>query len=210
MKQRLHFFFSASALALALSLLVVCGGSDAQAQTPVFTLSSPDIEAGSTISSKHILKGFGCTGQNISPALVWSNVPAGTKSLVLQLFDPDAPTGSGFWHWAVYNIPPTATGLVQGAGNDASKLPAGAFGGSNDLFDTGLIGGNTNYGGPCAPEGDPPHRYVFTLYALAVDKVEVAGGVPKTATPTLYSFVINKAIGSALLGKASLTANFGR
>lgn len=210
MKRPLHFFFSAAARALAVSILLGCGASRAQAQTPVFTLSSPDIAAGGTIGSKHILKGFGCTGQNVSPALNWSNVPAGTKSLVLQMFDPDAATGSGFWHWAVYDIPPTATGLAQGAGNDASKLPAGAFGGHNDLFDTGLTGANTNYGGPCAPKGDPAHRYVFTLYALAVEKVEVAGEIPKTATPALYGFVINKGIGSALLGKASFTAKFGR
>lgn len=163
MKQHLRFLVLAPALALAVASFVGCGGSHLQAQTPVFTLSSPDIAA-----------------------------------------------GSGFWHWAVYNIPPTTTGLAQGAGNDAAKLPAGAFGGNNDLFDTGLIGGNTNYAGPCTPQGDPTHRYVFTLYALAVDRVEVAGGIPQTATPALFSFVINKAIGKALLGKASFTANFGR
>jgi Raf kinase inhibitor-like YbhB/YbcL family protein len=208
MKQ--HFLFTASALALAMGSLSGCGGSDAQAQTPVFTLSSPDIPANSTIGSKFILNGFGCTGQNVSPALQWNNVPAGTKSLALTFFDPDAPTGSGFWHWTVYNIPPTVTGLAQGVGNDMSKLPAGTFAGQNDLFDTGVTAGNNNYGGPCAPAGDPAHRYTFTLYALGVEKLEVAGAVPKTVTPALFSFVINKALGNQLLGKASFTATFGR
>jgi Raf kinase inhibitor-like YbhB/YbcL family protein len=185
------------------------GGNNAQAQTPVFTLSSPDL-AGGTIDAKFILNGFGCSGQNISPALEWSNVPNGTKSLALQVFDPDAPSGSGFWHWAIYDIAPTVTGLAQGAGNDATRLPAGAFGGNTDFLDTGLTGGNGNYGGPCPPQGDPPHRYIFTLYATAVDKLEVAGSVPKTGTAGLYGFVLNKGLGPALLGKASFTATFGR
>src|SRR3954463_2669258 len=119
--------FAVSAIVAALSVnLGGCGGSNAQAQTPGFTLSSPDLKNG-TFDAKFILNGFGCTGQNISPALEWSNVPAGTKSLALQVFDPDAPTGSGFWHWAVYDIPPTATGLPQGAGNNSNQLPTGAF-----------------------------------------------------------------------------------
>lgn len=223
----------AVAALLALSSLTLCGcngddavaqvaadGSVAQSATPAasgaspsqaqaFTLTSPDLASG-TFDTKFILNGFGCTGQNISPALEWSNVPAGTKSLALQVFDPDAPSGSGFWHWAVYDIPPSATGLPQGAGNDSNLLPGGAFGGTTDLFDTGLTNGNGNYGGPCPPQGDPPHRYIFTLYATAVEKLEVAGGVPKTGTAGLYGFVLNKGLGPALLGKASFTATFGR
>src|SRR5512144_1462899 len=148
------------AVSLALAALVFSGR--AQAQTPVFTLSSPDLSGG-TFSSKFILNGFGCTGENVSPALVWKNVPAGTKSLQLQVHDPDAPTGSGFWHWAVYTIPPSTTGLAQGAGNSPAGLPAGAFGGNTDFFGTGATGGTRNYGGPCPPAGDRPHRYNFTL-----------------------------------------------
>ena len=182
---------------------------DADAQTPKFTLSSPDLPTG-TFPTQFILNGFGCTGGNISPALAWSNPPAGTKSFALQVFDPDAPTGSGFWHWAVYNIPPTVMSLPRGAGNSPATLPAPAFGGNTDLLDTGTTGGNGNYGGPCPPVGDPPHRYIFTLYALSVDDVQVAGGAPKTGTAGLYSFVINKGIGAANLGKASFTAIYGR
>jgi phosphatidylethanolamine-binding protein (PEBP) family uncharacterized protein len=89
-------------------------------------------------------------------------------------------------------------------------LPAGAFGGTNDFQDTGATGSNGNYGGPCPPQGDAPHRYVFTIYALSVDKIEVAGSVPKTGTAGLYGFLLNKGLGAAVLGKASFTATFGR
>ena len=199
-----------AAASLAVMTLALPGcHHDAQAQTPVFTLSSPDLTGG-TFSTKYILNGFGCTGQNVSPALVWSNIPAGTKSLSLQIHDPDAPTGSGFWHWGVYDIPPGVTGLAQGAGNSPATLPAGAYGGNTDFFDTGATGGNGNYGGPCPPAGDSPHRYNFTLYALSVDHIHAAAGIPKTGTAGLFSFAINKGVGPALLGKASFTATYGR
>jgi Raf kinase inhibitor-like YbhB/YbcL family protein len=181
----------------------------ARADAPAFTFSSPDL-AGGTFTNKFILNGFGCTGQNVSPALTWSHAPAGTRSFAVQVHDLDAPTGSGFWHWAVYNIPASTTALQQGTGNSAASLPAGAFAGNTDFLDTGATGGNGNYGGPCPPAGDMPHRYVFTLYALAVDKIEVAGGVPRTATAGLLSFVLNKGVGPALLGKASFTVTYGR
>ena len=199
------------AAGLAGALLFTLGpvGGVARAQGQTFSLESPDLKGGG-FDNKHVLNGFGCQGQNVSPALAWRNVPAGTKSLALQVYDPDAPTGSGFWHWAVYNIPTTATGLAQGAGNAADRLPAGAFGGNTDFMDTGATGGNGNYGGPCPPTGDRPHRYVFTLYALAVDKLEVAGGVPRAGTAGLYGFVLNKGIGNGLLGKASFIATYGR
>ena len=188
-------------------LTAVFLGTAAQAQD--FTLSSPDLASGS-FDNKFVLNGFGCTGGNVSPALEWSGVPAGTKSLALQVHDPDAPTGAGFWHWAVYNIPPTATGLAQGAGNSPDTLPAPAYGGNTDFFDTGATGVNGNYGGPCPPVGDAPHHYHLTLYALAVDDVQAAGGIPKTGTASLYSFVLNLGVGPALLGKATFTATYGR
>ncbi len=197
-----------AALAATVLTQTSCGGN-AQAQQAVFTLTSADLVSG-TFDNKFVLKGFGCSGENVSPALSWSNVPPNTKSLALQVYDPDAPSGSGFWHWAIYNIPATATGLPQGAGNSPTTLPAGAFGGNTDFRDTGLTGMNGNYGGPCPPQGDKPHRYQFTLYALAVDKLEVAGGVPTTGTAGLYGFVLNKGVGPALLGKATFTATYGR
>lgn len=188
---------------------VALGGCGTTLPTAEFTLSSPDLQGG-TFDNKFVLNGFGCKGENISPTLIWRNAPAGTKSFALQVYDPDAPTGSGFWHWAVYNIPPTTVMLSQGVGNSPERLPAGAFGGNTDFMDTGATGGNGNYGGPCPPVGDRPHRYVFTIYALAVDKLEVAAGVPRTGSAALYGFVLNKGVGPALLGKATFTATYGR
>ena len=198
-----------AALALSATALSGCGGGDAQAQAIPFVLTSTDLASG-TFDNKFVLNGFGCTGGNVSPSLQWSGVPAGTKSLALQMYDPDAPTGSGFWHWAVYNIPATTTSLPQGAGNSAATLPTGAFGGTTEFLDTGATGGNGNYGGPCPPVGDKPHRYIFTLFALSVEKLEVAGGVPKTGTAGLYGFVLNKGVGPALLSKTTFTATYGR
>lgn len=199
---------AASALVSALAL-GGCAGMGAGAAASSFKLSSPDLASG-TFATQHILNGFGCTGGNVSPALTWSGVPPGTKSLALQVHDPDAPTGSGFWHWAVYDISPSTTGLARGAGNSPASLPAGAYGGQTDFRDTGATGVNGNYGGPCPPAGDAPHRYVFTLYALGVDSVTAAAGIPKTATAAVFSFVMNKGIGPGLLGKASFTATYGR
>ncbi len=209
MKSRIAVISSLS-LAVAASVTSLSGcWDDTIAQQPVFTISSPDL-AGGTFALQYVLNGFGCTGGNISPALEWSGIPPGTKSLALQLYDPDAPSGSGFWHWAVYDIPPTTSGLARGAGNSPATLPAGAFGGNTDFLDTGATGGNGNYGGPCPPQGDPPHRYIFTLYALSVDKLEEAGGVPKTGTAGLYGFVLNKGLGTALLAKTTFSATYGR
>lgn len=201
-------FAKCTQIAVALSLGAL-SFVNASAQTAPFMMFSPDLSMG-TFDNKYVLNGFGCSGGNVSPALKWSNVPKGTKSLSLLVHDPDAPTGSGFWHWAVYNIPPTVTGLAQGVGNSAAALPAPAFGGATDFLDTGATGGNGNYGGPCPPTSDKLHRYVFTLYALAVDDVEKAGGIPKTGTAALHSFVLNKGLGANLLEKTSFTATYGR
>jgi Raf kinase inhibitor-like YbhB/YbcL family protein len=175
-----------------------------------FSLSSPDVPSHSFFATKFILNGFGCTGGNISPALQWKNAPPGTQSFSLQLYDPDAPTGSGFWHWAVYNIPATETGLAQGAGNSPATLPANSHGGNTDFMDTGATGVNGNYGGPCPPEGDRPHRYIFTLFALDVPDLEAAAGIPPTGTAGLHGFALNKGIGAHLLGTASFSAYYGR
>lgn len=206
---RLPRLLTALATSVVLAQTSGCGVGEAMAQTPTFTLSSPDLASG-TFSNQFIANGFGCIGGNVSPALEWRDAPAGTKSFAVTMYDPDAPTGSGFWHWTVYNIPASATGLAQGAGNSPHKLPTPAFGGTNDFQDTGVTGVNGNYGGPCPPASDAAHRYVFTLYALAVDDVSVAGGVPKTGTAALYGFVINKGLGTKLLGKASFTATYNR
>jgi Raf kinase inhibitor-like YbhB/YbcL family protein len=210
--------FSPVLLAAATAaLLAGCSGSMPAMTLPAltkpassFTLSSPDIAEGSTIASKFVLNGFGCKGENVSPALVWANPPVGTKSYAVQVYDPDAPTGSGFWHWGVYNIPGSVTSLAQGAGNSLSRLPGGASGGMTDFHDTGATGANGNWGGPCPPVGDKPHRYIFTVFALGVDNLHAAAGIPKTGTAALHGFVLNKGLGDQLLGKASFTATYGR
>ena len=195
-------------LKLAVVAAIIPLGSGASAQEPAFSLSSPDLTNGQ-FETPFSANGFGCTGGNISPELVWRHVPAGTQSLALTVHDPDAPTGSGFWHWAVYNLPPTLTGLPQGAGNALVTLPAPAVAGMNDFHDTGVTGANGLYGGPCPPTGDAPHRYVFTLYAIAVPDVHAAAGIPKTGTAALHSFVLGVGLGEKLLGKASFTATYG-
>src|SRR5258706_11421571 len=107
----------ARSLSLMLALGAVALGGCAtvsKPQAPVFTLSSPDL-GGDVFTDKFVLNGFGCKGQNVSPALAWADAPTGTQSFALQVYDPDAPTGSGFWHWAIYDIPADATGLAQRA-----------------------------------------------------------------------------------------------
>ena len=137
--------FEAVGMAAVVSVLS-CGAALAQG----FSLDSPDLASGS-FDEHFVLDGFGCTGDNVSPALEWSNLPEGTRSLALQVHDPDAPTGAGFWHWAVYNIPPTADGLAQGAGNAPEALPAPAYGGNTDFMDTGVIGRERQLRRPVSP-----------------------------------------------------------
>jgi Raf kinase inhibitor-like YbhB/YbcL family protein len=162
-----------------------------------FRLTSPDIKPGGTIAAAHLFNGFGCTGQNISPALEWTGAPKDAKSFAVLVHDPDAPTGgAGWWHWVVYDIPAGTTKLAQGAGKaDASALPAGGASGVTDF-------GTPGYGGPCPPAGDKPHRYIFTVYALKVDKIDVAKG----ATASLIGFMVN----ANAIGKASFTGMYGR
>jgi Raf kinase inhibitor-like YbhB/YbcL family protein len=177
----------------AIALLAV----NALAQSTRFTLKSADIASRSTIKLEHVLNSFGCTGQNISPSLEWAGVPAAAKSLALIVHDPDAPTGvGGFTHWIVYNIPVTASKLEKNAGSsDGKLLPSGAV---QHATSFGVLG----WGGPCPPAGRKPHRYVFTLYALGVDKLEL----PANASQAFVGFNIN---GNAV-AKASFTAFFGR
>jgi Raf kinase inhibitor-like YbhB/YbcL family protein len=135
-----------------------------------FKVISSSFRDGDYLGADHILSadfGFGCAGGNRSPHLAWSEAPADTKSFAVTCFDPDAPTGSGFWHWLVVNIPANATELVLDAGNPKSaKLPAGALQTRTDF-------GAPGYGGPCPPPGDHPHRYLFTVFAVSADSLPV-------------------------------------
>jgi hypothetical protein len=134
-----------------------------------FTLTSNNFKDGDYIGMDFALSenfGFGCAGGNQSPHLKWEGAPSGTKSFAVHCHDPDAPTGSGFWHWVMVNIPPDVTELAQGAGSKGGKLPPGALMTRTDLGATGYIG-------PCPPEGDHPHRYVFTVFAVGKDRLDV-------------------------------------
>ncbi|HET6927446.1 MAG TPA: YbhB/YbcL family Raf kinase inhibitor-like protein [Hyphomicrobiaceae bacterium] len=135
-----------------------------------FAVTSTSFKDGDYLGADHVLSadfGFGCAGGNKSPQLAWLGAPPDTKSFALTCFDPDAPTGSGFWHWLVVNIPPGTTSLALDAGNpNAPKLPVGALQTRTDF-------GAPGYGGPCPPPGDHPHRYLFTVYAVGVDRLPV-------------------------------------
>jgi Raf kinase inhibitor-like YbhB/YbcL family protein len=159
-----------------------------------FTLHTPDLEAKGRITAAHVFSGMGCTGQNISPYLHWINAPAGTKSFAVTAYDPDAPTGSGWWHWVMYNIPASTTELVAGVGN-GKNAPSGSVQGTTDF-------GTKGYGGPCPPTGDKPHHYHFTVFALKVDKIDV----PANATAAMVGYNLN----ANKLGTASVTALYGR
>jgi Raf kinase inhibitor-like YbhB/YbcL family protein len=162
-----------------------------------FDASSPDTPARKTIDNKFVYKGFGCSGDNISPAINWKNAPKDTKSFAVLVHDGDAPTGgAGFWHWLVVDIPASANGLAQGVGTaDGAKLPAGARQINTDF-------GTPGWGGPCPPPTNRTHRYNFTVYALKVDKLDL----PTNATASLAGFMVN---GNAI-AKTKFTAVYKR
>ena len=161
-----------------------------------FALGSTELTSGGRFLARHVYNGFGCSGGNVSPALAWSDAPPGTKSFALTLFDPDAPTGTGWWHWVMFDIPATVTQLPAGAGADAgAAAPRGAMQTSTDF-------GKPGFGGPCPPAGDKPHRYIFTLYALKVEKL----GADPAATAAMIGFMLN----ANAIQKTSFTVYYGR
>ncbi len=176
-----------AAAALALALPAAAAGK--------FTLTSTDVKPNGTLSDQQVFDGMGCTGANVSPQLAWQNPPAGTKSYVVTVYDPDAPTGSGWWHWVVYDIPASAKELPRGAGSGQGQLPEGAQQGKTDF-------GKPGFGGACPPPGDKPHRYIITVYALKTDKLDV----PADASPAYVGFAIH----ANEIGKATLTGKYAR
>lgn len=174
-------------LVICLTSTVVYAGS--------FVLTSPSIGPDSLLTESQLFNGFGCSGKNQSPALKWTGIPEGTKSFAITVYDPDAPTGSGWWHWVVYNIPANVSELPSNAGKQKSDLlPTGAVQGRNDY-------GTYAFGGACPPPGDKPHRYIFTIYALKIEKIEL----PPDASAALIGFMIN----SNALGKATFITRYG-
>lgn len=158
-----------------------------------FALQSTDIQEGQQLTAAHVFQGFGCEGENRSPQLSWTNAPAGTKSFALTVYDPDAPTGSGWWHWNVVNIPASVSSLPAGAGS-RENLPKGAVQLRNDY-------GVSGFGGACPPPGEV-HRYQFTVYALGVEQLEL----PEHASNALAGFMTR----ANALASATITAVYNR
>lgn len=130
-----------------------------------FTLKSKDL--GGQATMKQVFKGFGCEGENRSPQLYWEHAPKGTKSFAITIHDESAPTGSGWWHWLVFNLPANTTELVSNAGDISKKLmPEAAVQSKTDY-------GSYGYGGPCPPVGHGIHKYTITIYALDVEKLDL-------------------------------------
>jgi len=144
-----------------------------------FTLTSKDL--GGQVIKAQEFDGFGCSGDNLSPHLKWSDAPKGTKSFAITAYDPDAPTSSGWWHWQLVNMPTTVTELPAGAGaSKANMIPTGSTQITNDF-------GSSSFGGACPPEGHGVHHYRFTIHALSVEKLDL----PEDASGALTSYMIN-------------------
>ena len=151
---------------------------------------------GGQATNEQVFNGFGCTGKNISPQLSWRGAPEGTKSFAITLYDPDAPTGSGWWHWVAFDIPAATTGIPAGAGTpDLPGMPSGTVQSMTDF-------GQAGYGGPCPPLGHGPHEYLLTVYALKVEKL----GLDAKAGAPMVGFNLNQ----QMLAKASLVFYYGR
>jgi Raf kinase inhibitor-like YbhB/YbcL family protein len=168
-------------------VMAACGGGEtvegpAPAAPEEIRLTSPAFEADATIPRE-----FTCDGDDISPPLNWTGVPADARSLALLMEDPDAPDGT-FVHWTLFDIAPDTTRL------EAAQVPEGAREGENSFGDEG-------YGGPCPPEDDEPHRYVFTLYALRAEP-----GVDTGAPPA----EVREAIADVAIARGQLIGRYGR
>lgn len=163
----------------------------ASVQANDLKMFSQDIQEGAPMHKRHEFKGFGCTGGNLSPQLSWHNLPKDTKSIAVTAYDPDAPTGSGWWHWLVIDIPANVNGLPRGV--DVAALKGRSI--RNDY-------GMTNFGGACPPPGHGMHRYQFTVWALPMEKLQV-GADPSAA-------VVGYMLNQQALAKATLTATFHR
>jgi hypothetical protein len=159
-----------------------------------FTLTSMDLGGMATVQQE--FNGFGCIGKNQSPQLTWKNAPEGTRSFAITMYDPDAPTGSGWWHWIVFDIPANINEFASNAGNVSLNLaPKMAIQSITDY-------GGKGYGGPCPPEGHGMHQYIITVYALKTDKL----GTDSNTSPALVGYNL----WANTLGKASIISYYKR
>lgn len=163
------------------------------AQASEFVLRSGEITDQQTVPDSFVFNGFGCAGGNVSPSLSWDGVPKDAKSLAVTIYDPDAPTGSGWWHWVVFNIPVSTTSIPAGA--SLTAMPEGAV---ESITDFGKVG----FGGACPPEGDKPHRYIVTLHALNVEKLDLDAN----ASGAMVGYFLN----AHKVSTASITGLYGR
>lgn len=188
----MHQRFISLSLSLAASLLL---SMTCVAKANTFELTSIDIKAGETLSPKHVYQGFGCNGENLSPQLAWSGAPKETQAYAVFAYDPDAPTGSGWWHWQLVNLPAETTELKTGAGKSGNTLlPQGAVQINNDF-------GSNDFGGACPPKGHGPHRYQFTVFALAK---------PLSVSENTKSAVVGYMVNANALAKASIEVKYSR
>ena len=158
-----------------------------------FRLTSKDLKEGERLPEAQVFNGMGYSGGNRSPHLAWEGAPEGTKSFVITCYDPDAPTGSGWWHWVVVNIPASVHELPADAGS-GKGLPSGALQTRTDF-------GKPGYGGAAPPPGRT-HHYIFTIHALKTEKIEV----DPDSSAAMIGFMTNM----NSLGKATLTATYGK
>ncbi|VAY86241.1 Phospholipid-binding protein [hydrothermal vent metagenome] len=156
------------------------------------TLKSKDMIG--QISINQVFDGFGCRGKNISPQLEWSNAPKETKSFAITIYDPDAPTGSGWWHWVVFDISKTTNQILSNA-SALNKLPKGTIQSKTDF-------GKSKFGGACPPKGSKAHTYITTIYALDIEKL----GLKKNTNPALVGFMLN----SHTIEKSSIVTYYRR
>nr|WP_113866448.1 YbhB/YbcL family Raf kinase inhibitor-like protein [Brenneria salicis]NMN91464.1 hypothetical protein [Brenneria salicis ATCC 15712 = DSM 30166]RBP62686.1 hypothetical protein DES54_11523 [Brenneria salicis ATCC 15712 = DSM 30166]RLM30654.1 kinase inhibitor [Brenneria salicis ATCC 15712 = DSM 30166] len=173
--------------------LLLAGATATTASAQDFRLSSTSIAEGAQLENTYVFAGFGCDGDNVSPQLSWSGAPDGTRSFAITAYDPDAPTGSGWWHWNAVNIPASVTSVELGASGNGT-MPEGTIEITNDY-------GAAGFGGACPPPGEV-HRYIFTVHALSTEQLEL----PENPSNALVGFMI----GANKIQSTRITAVYSR